>query len=694
MKKFSRNLVASLFVVSTVILPNAFLGIKVYSQETKEQAQSQLLKQSKTTEDITIPVEDLKLLVKPLTVDELGTESDAWLLILKNKVQEISFAEIAINKQNRAVDIEEEAVKNLEEAQQQLLEAEQAQKNATQGTPEYEKAAEKVEEAKQKFKEAQESVNKVLEAKKELEEDENLTGAVEKAEENKEIEEARNVLEEARKNRNQLTAGSQAYKSITEKIDTLDSAIRAIELSQEKLQDVTPESEDFKTLEQELEGNQQKLKQAIALFKNETSTEGENAPKSADQLKETNEISEKSDDVSDDSKVPAASDNEINLEDSVEEKKQQIDEITEVLEEDAQNTSELKQQLVVAVTELQEQQTAIIDRFEVVLSEYEYKGGDPESYENYIKAISSVNLNVQDTEGLGIRIVGWLKSEEGGIRLLIIIGKFIGVAVVVSIASYILSGVVKKTLNQFDSVSNLLTDFIVITIKRGGIVLGVVLGLAVAGLNLGPLLALLGGISFILAFALQNNLGNFASGLMLMINKPFDVGDEVKIAGYWSYIYSIDLANTRLKKFDGSIVTLPNNSVWGGEIQNFTVSEIRKFATYIYVKFDQDLDTVYTMWMSVASSNPKVLKEPSPGWFPWNSHFESYICVGLNCWVDTNEFWGVYIELLKELQKQVKKFNIQLTAPIHDIRVEKSSGNQNGLYIDAVDNPEVTNISG
>lgn len=82
---------------------------------------------------------------------------------------------------------------------------------------------------------------------------------------------------------------------------------------------------------------------------------------------------------------------------------------------------------------------------------------------------------------------------------------------------------------RVDAVSELFRDFTVITIKRGVLVLGALLALASLGVSLGPVLALVGGASFVLAFALQSNLGNFASGLMLLVSKPFDVGDEVRV---------------------------------------------------------------------------------------------------------------------------------------------------------------------
>ncbi|NET53372.1 MAG: mechanosensitive ion channel, partial [Merismopedia sp. SIO2A8] len=230
-------------------------------------------------------------------------------------------------------------------------------------------------------------------------------------------------------------------------------------------------------------------------------------------------------------------------------------------------------------------------------------------------------------------------------------------------------------LTRVDSVSSLFRDFTVMIVKRGVLVVGLLLALASIGVSLGPVLALVGGASFVLAFALQSNLGNFASGLLLLIAKPFDVGDEVKVAGYWAYVDSISLANTRLKAFNGSIITLPNNTVWGGDIIIYTHSDTRKVMLSIYVKFDQDMDVIYEMWSELAASHPKVLADPGPGWFPWNSHYEYYISIGLSAWTKTSDFWGAYVDLLKMLQKRLDELGIELAAPVQEIKLNQS-GNE------------------
>ena len=213
-------------------------------------------------------------------------------------------------------------------------------------------------------------------------------------------------------------------------------------------------------------------------------------------------------------------------------------------------------------------------------------------------------------------------------------------------------------------------------VKRGVVVIGFLLALTSLGISLGPILALVGGASFVLAFALQSNLGNFASGLMLLVNKPFDVGDEVKVSGYWAYVDSISLASTKLKDFGGSLITLPNNTVWGGDITNYTHDDIRKISIPIHVKFTQDLDQVMSLWKELAASHPAVLQDPGPSCFPWNAHYEYYVWVGLSAWTKTDGYWSVYLDLLLLLQKRLQEAKIEMAIPGQEIALLPSSNGE------------------
>ena len=516
-------------------------------------------KASITIKDSTIPVDQLKLLLKPLTLKELQNEAAAWLFLLKEKVKAVSETEIAIKRKIQAINAEKEALSAVETAKADLDAAEKAQAGAEPGTQEHEAAVKKVEEARAALTEAEEKIEVALEAGAESEKGE----ATQAAKQEKAKEEAREVLEQAKEDREELTAGSPQYQQATAKIETLEEAIAALEKAEEEQKEVVPNSPEEKAANQKVDQARAAVKKARTAITGQPSPEDSVETVDAEkELKETVSELQKTEQQSDKTKVEDKA--------KLQQKEKRLEAMAEKLEKIAATETELKNQLVADVTELQSERTAIIDRLSVVLDELELKGGDAEPYRKYIQAVSVVELDVQDTEGLGVRILSWLTAEEGGVRWAINLGKFFGILAISIIVARILARSLQRMLAK-GATSSALNEFLVMLVNRGGIVVGLLLALTALEVSLGPILALVGGASFVLAFALQSNLGNFASGLMLLLNKPFDVGDEVKVAGYWAYVDSISLASTKLKSFTGNIVTLPNNTVWSSDIINYTL---------------------------------------------------------------------------------------------------------------------------
>jgi small conductance mechanosensitive channel len=608
-----------------------------------------------TTKELDIPVDELQLLVKPLTLEELQNEATGWMLLLQNKAKEISLAEVAIKRQNIAIAQELEGVTDLEEAQKALEEAQKAQGSASPGTKEYEEGAKKVEEAKESFKKAQEVIEDAKTTKEELKEDKTLSGALEQAKNTGNLEKAKQTLDETQKSRDQMVAGSLEYDEVTKKIEKLEAAIKAVEDAQEDQKGAKPDSPEYEQATYQVEAALEAIKQLLQELGVGVTQQSSHDLDKATAILENTEI-----DNSGETQV-AGSPGVVNTQQKLEQQEQRLEKTMEQLENSADAEEEAKNKLVVTVTELQAQLTAIVNRFNVILDELEKKGGKAEVYRQYVKAVSTVELDTKDTEGMGLRLLGWAKSEEGGMRWASNSGKFLSVLVVSMIVAQILGTILSLLLSKFDGISFLLRNFIVMSVKRGGIVLGFLLALTALEVSLGPIIALLGGLSFVLAFALQSNLGNLASGLMIMTYKPFDVGDEIKIGGLWGWVDSITLANIKLRGFGGQIFNVPNNTVWGDTIENLTTGKTRKIQMSFRVSFDQDLKVVEKLLLDIMKSHPQVLETPAPSTFVFSIE-DYYISVYLGGWAKTSEFWDVHADIIRIIQERFNTAGIDLAA--------------------------------
>lgn len=325
-----------------------------------------------------------------------------------------------------------------------------------------------------------------------------------------------------------------------------------------------------------------------------------------------------------------------------------------------QGETDQKNQLIENVTELQAEQTALIDHLNVVLDELDKKGGDTTSYRKYIAAVTGIDLDVTSTEGIGLRFVNWVKSEEGGIRWGLSIVKFLMIVIVSIVVARILKKVVRTALNQVGGVSNLFLDFIVLTTERGVIVIGFLIALTSLGISIGPLVALVGGVSFVLAFALQSNLGNLASGLMLLIYKPFDVGDRVLIPGTndKGYVRAITLANTSFDHYTGKIVTVPNSEVWGSKIENLLPGDDRLIELLFMISSNDDARKIKAAWEKAIEAHPGIDKEKWAMSIPYLSPSSGSLMYWCGAWAKKKGFWDVYTDILMSIWDELKDSGI------------------------------------
>ena len=209
-----------------------------------------------------------------------------------------------------------------------------------------------------------------------------------------------------------------------------------------------------------------------------------------------------------------------------------------------------KTKLLESVTKLKEQQTALSDRLMVVLEELKAKGGKAEDYEAYIKAISGVEVDISDASATWTVLTGWLTSAEGGLRWAKNISMFFVILLVSWILAKLLGKAAKKAVVKLESASELLKDFIVNITRKTVFVIGFVVALSMLEINVGPLLAAIGAAGFIVGFALQGTLSNFAAGILILIYRPYDVGDLVDIGGTFGTVEAMTIVSTTLRKLD------------------------------------------------------------------------------------------------------------------------------------------------
>jgi small conductance mechanosensitive channel len=184
-----------------------------------------------------------------------------------------------------------------------------------------------------------------------------------------------------------------------------------------------------------------------------------------------------------------------------------------------------------------------------VIEELKSKGGEIQDYESYITAISGVQVDVSDASATWTVITGWLTSAEGGIRWAKNIIFFLIIILISWVLSKLVSKAVEKAVANVQSASELLKEFIVNISQKAIFLVGFVVALSMLEVNVGPLLAAIGAVGFIMGFALQGTLSNFAAGIMILIYRPYDVGDLVDVGGTLGRIINLERMLQRARLF-------------------------------------------------------------------------------------------------------------------------------------------------
>jgi len=318
------------------------------------------------------------------------------------------------------------------------------------------------------------------------------------------------------------------------------------------------------------------------------------------------------------------------------------------------------------------ERTAIIDRVNTVLDELKRKGGEVKVYEDYIMAVSGIHVDVTDASATWTTVTGWLKAEDGGIRWAINFLQFFGTLFIFSLFAIIVGKATGTALSRSNNLSSLLKGFLVKVSKRLVFIIGLFVGLSALEFNLGPVLAVVGAAGFVIAFALQNSLSNFASGILILFYRPFDVNDVVVVAGVLGKVESMNLVSTQLRTPDNQLMIVPNNSVWGDVITNVTGISERRVDLVFGVGYSDDIDKAQSILESILSAHKHVLSEPEA---QVKVHELADSSVNFICrpWVKPEHYWDVYWDVTREVKLRFDAEGVSIPFPQRDVHIFKTS---------------------
>jgi len=345
-----------------------------------------------------------------------------------------------------------------------------------------------------------------------------------------------------------------------------------------------------------------------------------------------------------------------------------VEQMVEIRDEGSDATEAQKQ----VRSTLVDQRKAIFDRYAAVVSSLETKGGAPDlvsQLRTYQKAITvEEQANLTPAEIID-QTLDWMLSPEGGIqfalRVAVVVGSFLGLLVV----ARIVRRWARRVFERVPTLSKLLQGFLAMVVYWITLAIGLMVVLAALGVNITPLFALVGGASFIIAFAMQETLGNLAAGLMIMINRPFDEGDYVTIGGKGGTVRKVSVVATTIATPDNQVIIIPNSKVWGDVITNVTASDTRRVDMVFGIGYEDSIEKAQQVLERVVSEHPKVLSDPEP-LIRVNELGESSVNFIVRPWVKAEDYWDVYWDLTAKVKEVFDANGLTIPFPQTEMRIK------------------------
>jgi small conductance mechanosensitive channel len=258
------------------------------------------------------------------------------------------------------------------------------------------------------------------------------------------------------------------------------------------------------------------------------------------------------------------------------------------------------------------------------------------------------DIAIQYASEYGLKLLGAL--------LIFIIGKWVIKKVTRVIRLFMHKANVDKTLVEFGS--SLLYFMLLLMV--------VMASLNALGVNTSSFIAVLGAASLAVGLALKDTLSNIGAAVLIIIFRPFKVGDAIEVAGAMGKVTNINLFSTTVTPADNKVIIIPNSSIIAGNITNFTSQNERRVDLTFGIGYGDDLKLAKETLMELASTHEKVLAEPEP-FVAVSDLAQSSVNFTVRVWVPTDDYWDVYFDLTEKVKLAFDAKGISIPYPQMDI---------------------------
>jgi small conductance mechanosensitive channel len=221
---------------------------------------------------------------------------------------------------------------------------------------------------------------------------------------------------------------------------------------------------------------------------------------------------------------------------------------------------------------------------------------------------------------------------------------------------------VQKVPHHHHPADTTLSDFLSGAVKWVVIAIGLVAVLQQVGIQTASVLAVLGAASLAVGLALQGTLSNVAAGVMILLLRPYRIGDRVEINGRSGKIKDLDLFHTTVADYDGLTLVYPNGKVFGELIVNVDRSGRRRIDLAFGVDYEDDLDLAMRLLLDCAAADARILADPAP-WSKVTALGDSAVNVTLRCWSTPGDWQDAKCDLIKVVKERFEGEGLSFPFP-------------------------------
>ena len=237
-----------------------------------------------------------------------------------------------------------------------------------------------------------------------------------------------------------------------------------------------------------------------------------------------------------------------------------------------------------------------------------------------------------------------------------------------------LAGIVRRVSLMHEEIDDTLGNFFASLVRWALTAAVFIAVLQVFGVQATSFVAILGALTLAIGLSMQGALGNIASGVMIMLFRPYKLGDYIEAAGAAGTVKDINLFQTVLATVDNVKIMVPNSQAIDGIIKNYSGYQLRRVDITFGIDYGDDIDTAIGIINRIVAADDRILNAPAEPFAKVANLGESSVDIATRNWVNASDYWDVYFDLTKKVKEAFDRDGITIPYP-HQVEIHKQAAN-------------------